>query len=62
MFMFKKVRNLLIGLAVMLVMAPVSAKEMSSTKPERQGFSSERLERLTNLMNAKVEDGTMVGE
>ena len=61
MFMFKKVRNLLIGLAVMLVMAPVSAKEMSSTKPERQGFSSERLAKLTQLMNAKVEDGTMVG-
>jgi CubicO group peptidase (beta-lactamase class C family) len=61
MFMFKKVRNLLIGLAVMLVMAPVSAKEMSSTKPERQGFSSERLTKLTQLMNAKVEDGTMVG-
>ena len=61
MFMFKKVRNLLIGLAVVLVMAPVSAKEMSSTKPERQGFSSERLAKLTQLMNAKVEDGTMVG-
>ena len=61
MFMFKKVRNLLIGLAIMLVMAPVSAKEMSSTKPERQGFSSERLAKLTQLMNAKVEDGTMVG-
>ena len=45
----------------MLVMAPVSAKEMSSTKPERQGFSSERLAKLTQLMNAKVEDGTMVG-
>ena len=61
MFMFKKIRNLLIGLAVVLVMAPVSAKEMSSTKPERQGFSSERLAKLTQLMNAKVEDGTMVG-
>jgi len=34
---------------------------MSSTKPERQGFSSERLAKLTQLMNAKVEDGTMVG-
>ena len=61
MFMFKKIRNLLIGLAVMLVMAPVTAKEMSITKPERQGFSTERLAKLTQLMNAKVEDGTMVG-
>jgi CubicO group peptidase (beta-lactamase class C family) len=45
----------------MLVMAPVTAKEMSITKPERQGFSTERLAKLTQLMNAKVEDGTMVG-
>jgi CubicO group peptidase (beta-lactamase class C family) len=42
-------------------MAPVTAKEMSITKPERQGFSTERLAKLTQLMNAKVEDGTMVG-
>jgi len=61
MFMLKQARNSMLVLVVMLMMAPVSAKEMGTAKPERQGFSSERLERLTNLMNAKVEDGTMVG-
>jgi CubicO group peptidase (beta-lactamase class C family) len=61
MTVIKTARNLVLVLAVMLVLAPASAKEMSSTKPERQGFSSERLEKLTQLMNAKVEDGTMVG-
>ena len=61
MTVIKTARNLVLVLAVMLVVAPASAKEMSSTKPERQGFSSERLEKLTQLMNAKVEDGTMVG-
>lgn len=57
----KKARDLLMVVAVMLLIAPVSAKEIGSTKPERQGFSSERLEKLTQLMNAKVDDGTMVG-
>ena len=61
MTVIKTARNLVLALAVMLVVAPASAKEMNSTKPERQGFSSERLEKLTQLMNAKVEDGTMVG-
>ena len=59
--MFKKVRDLMLVVAVMLMIAPVSAKEIGSAKPERQGFSSERLEKLTQLMNAKVDDGTMVG-
>ena len=59
--MFKKVRDLMLVVAVMLMIAPVSAKEIASAKPERQGFSSERLEKLTQLMNAKVDDGTMVG-
>ena len=44
-----------------LTMGPVSAREFSNSSPERQGFSSERLDRLTEFMDAKVEDGTMVG-
>ena len=39
----------------------VLAKELQFSKPERQGFSSERLERITQQMNARVEDGTMAG-
>ena len=58
---FKSFRNLMLLFSVALLMAPVSAKEISSAKPERQGFSSERLEKLTQLMNARVDDGTMVG-
>ena len=37
------------------------AKEIPLSKPERQGFSSERLNKITEHMNAKVEDGTMAG-
>ena len=37
------------------------AKEIGSAKPEREGFSAERLERLTEHMQARVDDGTMVG-
>ena len=57
--MFKKVRDLMLVVAVMLMIAPVSAKEIGSAKPERQGFSSERLEKLTQLMNAKGDERTM---
>ena len=59
--MFKSFRNVILLLTATLVMAAVSAKEIGGAKPERQGFSSERLEKLTQLMNAKVDDGTMVG-
>ncbi len=37
------------------------AKEIGSSKPERQGYSSERLAKITEFMDAKVDDGTMVG-
>ncbi len=50
---------------VMLLVAafnPVaSAKEIPTVKPEREGFSSERLQRITQAMNAQVEQGIMVG-
>jgi len=61
MLMFKRAQSLVLVLAMMLIVAPASAKELGSAKPERQGFSSERLAKLTQLMNAKVADGTMVG-
>ena len=38
-----------------------SAKEIPSAKPEREGFSSARLNKITEHMNARVADGTMVG-
>ena len=37
------------------------AKEIGSSSPERQGFSSDRLDAITANMEAKVADGTMVG-
>ena len=39
----------------------VHGREIGSSSPERQGFSSERLDRLTQFMEDKVDDGTMVG-
>lgn len=47
---------------VALAAGPVSyAKELPTAKPEREGFSSERLQKLTDHMNNRVSDGTMVG-
>ena len=51
-----------LGLVVALALTmSVSAREIGTSKPERQGYSSERLEKITAFMDAKVADGTMVG-
>ena len=50
------------ALAICLFAAgSVSAREIPSSSPERQGFSSDRLDFLTDFMDAKVAQGTMVG-
>ena len=50
------------ALAVCLFVAGgVSAREIPTSSPERQGFSGDRLDFLTDFMDAKVSDGTMVG-
>ena len=53
--------QILCGLAVIMICLSLVAKEIPLSKPERQGFSSERLNKITEHMNAKVEDGTMAG-
>ena len=50
-----------VALAWLLVVVPVSARELPTARPERMGMSAERLERLTEHMNRAVEDGIMVG-
>ena len=48
--------------ALLLVFAGAAqAREIGYSSPERQGFSSDRLDRLTLFMENKVADGTMVG-
>jgi CubicO group peptidase (beta-lactamase class C family) len=48
--------------ALLLIFAgAVQAREIGYSSPERQGFSSDRLDRLTQFMENKVADGTMVG-
>ena len=57
-------RNVMSGLSGLVLLALVSilsAKEITTSKPERQGFSSDRLDNITEFMNRKVADGTMVG-
>jgi CubicO group peptidase (beta-lactamase class C family) len=49
-----------IFIAIALV-SPVSAKDLKVAKPEREGISQDRLDRLTAHMNQAVEDGVMVG-
>ncbi len=57
--------NPLHRLLLLILLAAVSsasiAKELPEAKPERVGMSSDRLQKLTELMNTRVEDGTMVG-
>ena len=49
-------------LATAIVVVPsVEGREIASAKPERHGFDSERLGKLTDSMNARVADGTMAG-
>jgi CubicO group peptidase (beta-lactamase class C family) len=44
-----------------LVSSDAQARELPTGKPEREGFSSERLAKLTAHMEERVTDGTMVG-
>ena len=39
----------------------VEAREIRQVAPDREGFSADRLTRITEHMNDRVEDGTMVG-
>lgn len=48
-------------LLLLSLSSSVQAKELPSAKPERVGVSTERLERITQFMQARVADGTMVG-
>jgi len=50
---------LFVGLLLLTVLG--QAKELPGAKPEREGLSQERLDRLTEFMNGRVADGTMVG-
>ena len=60
--MIKRTWQLLWGcLLMMSVSGLVWADEIPQTKPEREGFSSERLDNITQFMNEKVEEGVMVG-
>ncbi len=54
-------RATLLLLLVCLVSANGWAREIPAVKPEREGFSTERLQRLTEHMESRVADGTMVG-
>lgn len=53
--------NLAAVLCLIFAMGNLNAKEISEAKPEREGLSSDRLERITEHMNERVADGTMVG-
>ncbi len=51
---------LLISFAI-FISNNVFAKEIRVVKPEKEGVSQERLNRITNHMNQAVKDGTMIG-
>lgn len=54
-------RCAMLVLLAALTAAGVQAGELPVAKPEREGFSSARLAKLTARMNERVADGTMVG-
>ncbi len=58
--MLKRILSVWLMGAVVLAVA-VQAKELPVTKPEREGMSSARLAKLTEFMEGRVADGTMVG-
>jgi len=51
------------SLMVLLILWAVTgmARELPNVDPKREGFDAERLEKLTELMEERVTDGTMVG-
>ena len=59
--MYPRLRFLMVGVVLAVLSWSTVAKELPSIKPERVGVSSERLAKLTSLMQARVDDGTMVG-
>lgn len=58
---FRKVVLVWISSMLLLAAGISTAREIPTTKPEREGFSSERLEKLTAHMNQRVTEGVMVG-
>lgn len=59
--MYLRMQKIVVVLVIASLSWAVTAKELPTTKPTREGMSSQRLERLTNLMQERVADGTMVG-
>ncbi len=54
--------HLLFAVCLLLVSAAdISAGELPTTRPERVGLSTERLERLSGQMQKAVDDGVMIG-
>ena len=56
----KNIRALALS-SVFVITASAWAKEIGMSRPEREGVSQERLDRITEHMNKAVTDGTMVG-
>jgi hypothetical protein len=50
-------RALLAWLVILILAAPVPAQTLSKVRPEDAGFSTERLQRLTDAFQAYVADG-----
>ena len=57
----KKLINLIVVTCLVVPLGTLHAKEIAEAKPEREGLSADRLERITAHMNDRVADGTMVG-
>ena len=55
------VRRFVLLLVCIAAAASVSAREISQASPEKLGFSVARFAKVTEFMNAEVQQGTMIG-
>jgi len=54
-------KRFLLGLLLTSVSTMAMAKDLPQTKPEREGFSSERLQRITEITQQYVDEGKLAG-
>ena len=53
--------SLIASMFALALTAPISARDMRSVKPAREGFDAARLAQIDTYMNQQVEAGVMVG-
>lgn len=56
-----RMHRLLSGLVLLMLVAPIAGQSLLRVQPEQVGFSPERLQRLTDIFQAYVQEGKLAG-